>query len=64
MSFENYRGSQRGWTSSDDRNQHRAPHAATEMMVVEQLFRSRPRRRASPCLAEGFSLTASAGDRI
>ena len=30
------------------------------LMVFEQLFRSSPRRRASPCITEGFSPTARA----
>jgi len=33
-------------------------------MVFEYIIRSSPRRRASPCLAEGFSPTASAVERI
>jgi hypothetical protein len=33
-------------------------------MVFEKLFRSSPRRRASPCLAEGFSPTARGAYRI
>jgi hypothetical protein len=47
------------------------PHAATEMnfglrekyaeiMVFEEIIRYSPRRRALPCIAEGFSPTASA----
>jgi hypothetical protein len=54
-----------------ERSQNSASHAATEMnvglrekyaeiMVLEEIIRYSPRRRASPWLAEGFSPTASA----
>jgi hypothetical protein len=33
-------------------------------MVFEEIIRYSPRRRASPCLAEGFSPTARTGERI
>gem|GEM_PF-5723063 len=33
-------------------------------MVFECIIRYRPRRRPSPCLAEGFSPTASAAERM
>ena len=33
-------------------------------MVFEEIIRHSPRRRASPCIAEGFSPTASAVYRI
>jgi hypothetical protein len=48
----------------DTRNEHRASHAVTEMMVFEYIIRHSLRKRASPCIAEGFSPTASAGERI
>ncbi len=41
-----------------------APHAMTEIMVFEEIIRYSPRRRALPCIAEGFSPTASAVERI
>jgi len=34
------------------------------LMVFEYIIRSSPRRRASPCLAEGFSPTASPAYRM
>ena len=49
---------------SDDRNEHRASHVATEMMVFEEIIRYSPRRRASPRIAEGFSPTARGVYRI
>ena len=33
-------------------------------MVFEEIIRNSPRRRASPCIAEGFSPTARNADRI
>jgi hypothetical protein len=59
----------RGRTPPESRH-----HAATEMnfglrekyaeiMVFEEIIRYSPRRRALPCIAEGFSPTASAVER-
>jgi hypothetical protein len=39
-------------------------HSHPGRMVFEELFRHSPRRRASPCLAEGFSPTARGAYRI
>jgi hypothetical protein len=36
-----------------EHSQNRAPLAATEMMVFEEIIRRSPRRQASPWIAEG-----------
>jgi hypothetical protein len=36
-----------------EHSQNRAPLAATEMMVFEEIIRHSPRRQASPWIAEG-----------
>jgi len=41
----------------------RLPRTVTEIMVFEEIIRHSPRRRASPCIAEGFSPAASAVER-
>jgi len=42
----------RGEHSSDDRNEHRARHATTAMMVFEQLFRADTRSAETVAAAD------------